>query len=224
MNCCGVDGCQQGWVIASREKGVVSFQVLPEFPSVLNLPFDIIAVDIPIGLPKKGPRSADRLARQTLGPRAPSVFSAPLRGMLVALDWEDACRIRLEIEGKKITKQAWGIMKKIREVDSALDPAVRTRVYEVHPELCFWRMAGNPMAFPKKKLQGRLERLSHLSPFGVSEGFVLEQRRLLKCKADDLIDALAALWTAEEIAAARAQAFPLSDEIDEKGLAMRIWA
>ena len=131
---------------------------------------------------------------------------------------------RCRSTSSRITRQTWGIIKKIREVDSALTPAVRSRVFEVHPELSFSRMSEAPMKFPKKKREGRQERLDYLKPLGVSEDFIREQRRFHRCQADDLIDALAALWSAARIADGRAEAFPVVDESDARGLSMRIWA
>jgi predicted RNase H-like nuclease len=76
---------------------------------------------MPIGLPERGPRACDLEARRLLGPgRASSVFPAPIRPVLVATSYDDACQIRLQVEGKKLSRQAWVIVPKIREVDDML--------------------------------------------------------------------------------------------------------
>jgi hypothetical protein len=81
----------------------------------------VIALDMPIGLPERGPRACDLEARRLLGPgRASSVFPAPIRPVLVATSYDDACQIRLQVEGKKLSRQAWVIVPKIREVDDML--------------------------------------------------------------------------------------------------------
>ncbi len=68
---------------------------------------EVIAIDIPIGLPETGPRECDVLARRLLGrARASSVFPAPIRAVLGAKDYQQACAIRHKIEGKKMSKQA----------------------------------------------------------------------------------------------------------------------
>lgn len=59
----------------------------------------------------------------------------PPRECLEARSYEEACRIRYRIEKKKISKQAYGILAKIREVDEflAVNEAARQCVAEVHP-------------------------------------------------------------------------------------------
>ena len=81
---------------------------------------DTLALDIPIGLTKRGARDCDRAARSALGPRRSSVFPAPPRAVLEARSWEHACRICEDVEGKRISRQAWALVQKIREVDRAL--------------------------------------------------------------------------------------------------------
>ena len=54
---------------------------------------------------------------------------------------------------RKVSKQLFNIAPKIREVDEALraDPDAAGRVFEVHPELAFWRLNGErPLTEPKK--------------------------------------------------------------------------
>jgi len=227
MVTCGVDGCRSGWVVARRENGLIGFSVVSGFSDILQLPVDVIAIDIPIGLPESGPRHADRLARQHLGwPRCCSVFSAPIRPLLTATTWREANTRRQQIENKGFSQQSWGIVDKIREVDAALQktPEHQHRVFEVHPELSFWQMAGKPMQHPKKKPAGRLERLKQLTSFGVSESDIHAHARRLGCNRDDVIDALAALWTAERIARREVRRFPEADHRDAVGILMRIWA
>ena len=91
-----------------------------------------------------------------------SVFPAPVRSVLAASSWEDACaRSRASAPGgKAISKQTYFILPKIREVDDFLRarPELREVVREVHPEVCFCELAGRPMDYPKKKQEGRDER------------------------------------------------------------------
>ena len=139
----GVDGCPGGW-LAVREwpDSRVDAQVYRSFSHLLtDHPSPAaIAIDIPIGLLDLGSRACDIAARQHLGfPRMCSVFPAPIRPLLAAVDHSDAGRIRSNVEGKKVSKQVFAILPKVREVDEALThtPAVRTVVTEVHPELSF---------------------------------------------------------------------------------------
>ncbi len=62
-------------------------------------------------------------------------------------------------QGKGLSKQAWAIVPKIREVDEALrvDERLRDKVKEVHPELCFTVMNdGTPMAHAKRTDAGEV--------------------------------------------------------------------
>jgi predicted RNase H-like nuclease len=137
----GVDGCPGGWLaLVDCKDGQPKAGGFARFADLLNaLPkAKVIAVDIPIGLPEVGARACDKHARHELAqPRGSSVFPAPLRAVLAARSWEEACTIRLRIEGKKMSEQAWGIVPKVREVDALLhkDAELAARVFEVHPEV-----------------------------------------------------------------------------------------
>ena len=94
----GVDGCRAGWVLAAVPRdgrGPSQVLVVPDLAYVVAEleagRLDAVAVDIPIGLPIRGPRAADVLARARLGPRRNSVFPAPARAVLGATDYADAC-------------------------------------------------------------------------------------------------------------------------------------
>lgn len=66
----------------------------------------VLGVDIPIGLADEGARHCDKEARRVLGqPRASSVFPAPIRPVLAAECWEEACTIRERAAGKRMSKQ-----------------------------------------------------------------------------------------------------------------------
>ena len=82
----GLDGCKGGWVGALLSPGgAVSWHFLADLRAGLALGADVVAVDIPIGLPDAGPRRCDQLARARLGPRGSSVFPAPVRAALAEI-------------------------------------------------------------------------------------------------------------------------------------------
>ena len=189
----------------------------------------ILALDIPIGLPDKGPRDCDLGARELLRPgRASSVFPAPIRPVLDATGYRDACDRRLEAEGKKMSRQAWAIVPKIREVDALLcqDPELRARVHEVHPEVSFYFLADkHPQQHSKKSKIGREERCALLEPmFGQRLRAALKELGKPACAEDDVLDAFAALWTAERIASGVSQTIPSAPPRDTFGLLMEIVA
>jgi predicted RNase H-like nuclease len=133
--------------------------------------FDIIAVDVPIGLLdayEVGGRACDRAARKFLGKaRRNSVFPAPVRPVLAATSWDDACaRSRASApHGNALTRQTFAILPKIREVGELLQtrPELRDVVREVHPEVCFCELVGKPMEHRKASILGREERMRALS-------------------------------------------------------------
>jgi predicted RNase H-like nuclease len=214
---CGADGCRAGWVAIHKDmdSGAVSWRLCSSARElVYGEPApSIIAIDIPIGLPDSGPRTADLEARRLLGRgRASSVFPAPIRPVLTAADYADACQIRLRVEGKKLSRQAWLIVPKIRDVDRALrqDPGLWARVHEVHPEVSFYFLAGGrSLSYGKKRKIGREERRALLAP--IFEPFLsaaLADRKSLASAEDDVLDAFAALWTAERIAKGMSRTIP----------------
>jgi predicted RNase H-like nuclease len=123
--------------------------------------------------------------------------------------------------------QAWGIVCKVNEVDAALQahPAWKTRVREVHPELCFLHLnGGQPMAYAKRFGGGKEERLALLRRvFGTAVDDALAAGGL-SCKRDDVIDAFVCLWTARRVAVGSASRLPAAPPRDKCGLAMEMWA
>lgn len=225
----GADGCPGGWLclIASDAKPIVG-RIFEDLPALLSfLPGSaVLAIDIPIGLPASGPRACDLEARRLLGPRASSVFPSPIRSVLRSATYEDACATREAVDGKRMSKQAFAILPKIREVDAVLrQPGLRCVVRECHPEVSFAQWAGAPLRHPKKKLPGRAERAALIDASWPGErarlGAGLPRGRFA---TDDLHDAFAALWTAGRIRAGRALELPATVELDEHGLRMEIVA
>jgi predicted RNase H-like nuclease len=225
----GVDGCPGGWLaLVECKDGQPKAQVFSSFTDLVNaLPkAQVIAVDIPIGLPEVGARACDEHARHELAqPRGSSVFPAPLRAVLAAQSWEEACTIRFRIDGKKMSKQAWGIVPKVREVDALLreDAKLTARVFEVHPEVSFATWAGEPMRYSKKKSAGKLDRRKLIMaewPEAITSCRAMLARE--RYALDDLYDAFAALWTARRISAMKSRAIPSISVCDANGLPMRI--
>jgi predicted RNase H-like nuclease len=143
MTVAGVDGCRAGWVVATEAEGTLAVEVVGQFSAVLERvaagALDAVAVDIPIGLPAAGSRRCDTEARRLIGPRRSSVFPAPARGLLGARSWAEAAGI---------SRQTYGILAKVAEVDAAVSPAAQDRVVEAHPEVSFTHLAGRPLHHP----------------------------------------------------------------------------
>ena len=228
----GVDGCKYGWFRVSRdlESDELHFDLV-EHVSELITKFprpSVLALDMPIGLPGKGQRTCDRMARKCLGfPRQNSVFPVPIRSALRAKTREEASAITSVQDGRKVGCQAWGIYPKIREVDEMLQTnfELRAIVREVHPEVCFWAWSNErPIEASKKTPEGKSQRLElaerWLGPNLLSKARGSHLKK--QVGDDDILDAVAALWTAIRIAAGTAQSLPKYPPTDDTGLRMEI--
>jgi predicted RNase H-like nuclease len=236
----GVDGCPAGWIVALvRSCGEeVRVRTVKRFAEIAAMPEApaVIAVDIPIGLPERivsGGRGPERAVRALLGARQSSVFSVPSRAAIYAPDYCAACRIARETSDppRQISKQLYMIAPRIRDVDATLrsDPAFGGRVFEVHPEVAFWRINGNrPLGEPKKVkgipyAPGLCLRQNLLTGAGLPPAVV----RAVPPEGagpDDLLDALACAAIARRLAAECAKPFPTLFSRDDYGLPMAIWA
>lgn len=236
----GVDGCPAGWVAAfvrpaGDDCAMAVFARFADVLAALQRP-DIVAVDVPIGLPARaghGGRAAENAVRPLLGARRSSVFSVPSRTAIEAADYAAACRAALASSDppRKVSKQLFNIAPKIREVDALLraDPALAARVYEVHPELAFWRLNGeHPLGEPKKVKSrphppGLALRRRLLQAAGLPAQ-LLDMPAPKGAAADDALDALACAAIARRIQAGTARPFPDPPPPDAYGLPMAIWA
>lgn len=229
----GVDGCPKGWFVVTEDsdQGELHYFIAPDFQELTGrlTNYHVIAVDIPIGLPDRGARDCDRLARQLLGPkRGSSVFPAPPRPCLGATTHREASDRRKALEYKGMSVQAFGILKKVGEVDTVMRGSAQVRrcVYEVHPEVSFMALNGGQVMLNKKKgAPGRNERRGHLRKiFSEPELVAARQNFLVKeVGHDDLYDAFVALWTARRIQSGIAERIPAAPTRDSHGLDMAIW-
>src|SRR5262249_32308316 len=226
----GVDGCRGGWlcVVAAGDCGPMAAVVAASFDALLRqLPADtLMAVDIPIGLAGRGARHCDVAARRRLGPgRGGSVFPAPLRDVLVEATYAGACGRREAIDGVRMSRQAFGLLAKVREVDALMiaRPALRSRVRECHPEVSFAEWAGGPLGHGKKSRAGRAERVVLIdSAWPGARARLAAELPRGRWTLGDLHDAFAALWTARRMRDGLAMTLPPAPEHDAHGLVMEI--
>ena len=225
----GVDGCKGGWIaVLAPPVGFAEARavVVPRFADIAALA-TLVAVDMPIGLPEHSGRNAETALRQLLGKRRSSVFPIPSRAAVYAIDYASARALALasSLPPRSVSKQAFNIFPKIREIDALLraDAALAARVFECHPEGCFRTMAGAPLGWPKRNSAGAAERRALLAAAGFAPAF-LDARPPRGAAPDDLLDACAAAWTAQRLAAGIARSWPEAPERDAHGLPMAIWA
>jgi myo-inositol-1(or 4)-monophosphatase len=225
----GADGCRGGWfAIVLTPDGQWQTELFQEISSLWKKYHEasLILLDVPIGLKESGfdERRCDIEARSLLGPpRASSVFRAPCR-QAIYVDIMETKFTNLQITGKSLPEQTLGIISKIREVDEMLlrETKARACFREVHPELCFWALAGRSMQHNKRKVEGFSERLNVLRSNNSNTAEIVDYA-LAKFKRkevwkDDILDALAAAITA----LGPLCSIPDPPELDEKGLPMQM--
>ncbi len=234
FNTLGVDGCPAGWVSVHlknhNEWCIELFTSIQELWDVHHHS-TLILIDIPIGLRdgETTPRLNDSAARKYLTrKRSSCIFPPPCRQALRAPSYEKANKINKNLTEKGLSKQAWNICSKIREVDDLLqnDQTARDVFIESGPELSYCLLNNNqPLKHYKKTKEGFEERFSILKSNCLSMTTPLDSRltnykRKQLC-IDDIMDA----WILA-IRASRGKSnlhvIPDNIEHDSTGLPMRI--
>jgi predicted RNase H-like nuclease len=211
----GLDGIPGGWVAVYLDSdGSQRFARARSAAELLSGRYDRAMIDMPIGLPERGYRQCDIDARSLVGSR---VFLGARSGVWAfrTLGEANAHYWRTEGAGRGISMQLFCIREKLREINTG--PALRG-LFEAHPELIFWRIAGRVL--PSKKSQsGREERTKLLEGKGIANlRSWLGMRRGTGIGRDDLIDACACAIAARDGTAS----LPHGDTSGGEGQA-RIW-
>ena len=211
----GVDGCKAGWVVVCEEDGNLEVRLLPKLSELFHTSWDMVMIDIPIGLSDVGRRLCDLFARERLGRKRSSVFFAPTRTQLPALDYE-------EVRVQGVSLQTFYLLPKIREVDDLISPADQVWFKEAHPELAFFARGETDMG-KKKSAGGRSSRQRVLeqvgSPFRLDDW---EKKFLRKdVGLDDMLDAAVLLEVARRWALGEPHKVG-GEQCDSRGLRMEI--
>ena len=237
----GVDGCRAGWIgVFMRVDDPQAHRIItaPTLAAIADAPEvpAVVAVDMPIGLPERtegSGRLPEQLIRPLLGGRQSSVFAIPARRAVEAEDYNEACAIAAAASDppRKVSRQGFAIFPKIREIDALLRarPDLMTRVYEVHPELAFWALNDRKALDQPKKVKGTpyapgmAQRCALLSRSGLLPDGLIHASPPRGAAQDDLLDALAGLTVALDIARGGGQPFPDPPGRDAHGLPVAIW-
>lgn len=196
----GIDGCKGKWLSVAISHAGYEVNLFDNIREVCEHyeRAESILIDMPIGLPEcANHMRPDAELRKALKGKASSVFNVPCRQAVYQTEYEKASATNHEIMGKKLSKQSFAILPKIKEVDLFLqtNPAWKNRLLESHPEYCFALLnAGVPVIENKQTDEGMIKRISLL------EQYYPNSRELLNCfkvrypalasKNDDLLDAL----------------------------------
>jgi len=151
--------------------------------------FDLIGIDMPIGMSIDGRRACDTAARKTLSLRSSTVFPVPPRSLVHLTDYAEANLLSKSQFGRGVPRQSFAIWPKIRELDE-LARSHPGRFIEIHPECSFTEMSGEvpptKHGEPGKKFREKVLR----------EHFGSVSTDLDGAKRDDVLDAHAVLWSA----------------------------
>lgn len=212
----GIDGIPGGWVaVYLSDNGDQRFAYAKSAARLLADPYDRAMIDMPIGLPERGYRQCDIEARALVGPR---VFLGARWGVwnFKTLGEANAHYWNQEGVGRGISMQLFCIREKLQELNEVPVPP---RLFEAHPEMIFWRIAGRVLA-SKNTAKGRAERIEILKEKGI--GRVqrwLGQRHGTGIGRDDLIDACACALAARDSTGR----VPTNGNLINRGAQAEIW-
>jgi len=212
----GLDGIPGGWVAVYLEgAGSQRFAHAGSIAQLLAAGFERAMIDMPIGLPERGYRQCDLEARKLVGSR---VFLGARRGVwnFKTLDEANAYYWREEGKGRGISMQLFCIREKLRELNEFPAPP---RLFEAHPEVIFWRLAGRVLA-SKRAPKGRAERIGLLERHGIRTiRRWLDHQRGTGIGRDDLIDACACALAARD----SMRRLPANTDPTSTGVGAEIW-
>ena len=192
----GVDGCGDGWLVVALVDGRFdSARLLPSVAGALELypSAECVAIDIPIGTEPDGFRAVDVAARKLLGPARSTLFETPPIEVLRQSTYAAALALCRKLTNKGLSRQAYGLREKILEVEPIA--AQDDRIIEVHPEVCFRRLAAGGAIQRKKTWNGLMQRRRLLESVGIIVPDSLDEAGQ-RAGPDDVVDAAAAAWTA----------------------------
>lgn len=229
--CIGVDGTKGGWIAAILEEldlSIVRFYTIEDlcnsYPNA-----SVVLIDIPIGLPESpADLRPDSLLRKSMKGKASSVFSTPCRQALACGDYQKASAQNKKVLDRKLNKQSYAIIPKIKEVDDFIIKHAewQNRLLESHPEFAFMTLNKNQPVFESKKTkEGQQIRKDLLSRHIKNLDQCLEQLAQFPKKQYPLDDVLDAICLAVIGRFGMCKGFltiPEKPNLDPQGLKMQI--
>lgn len=223
----GVDACKTGWVGVALEGAGANAYFAKTIEGLLARaaacgPVAVVAVDMPIGLPDRETRQADRLAQQEVGTLRSSVFTTPVREALDAPDHRTATAVNQARAGVGISIQAFSLKPRLIQVQQWVR-RTHYRVVEAHPEVSFAQLAGAPLNVSKKTWAGAARRCRLLTDAGIDLPADLGEAGS-QATVDDVLDAAVCAWTARRFARGEARSLPTPPQRFSDGLPCAIWS
>jgi predicted RNase H-like nuclease len=191
----GVDACPYGWFATVLTRASVETELYEDFSEVYTDNQEAqVLVDIPIGLPTGSRRRCDIEARDLLGCRGNSVFFPPCESVATIDDYNKANAKHQEELGYGLSQQAHAISDKINEVQAVVSEINDEEIYESHPELCFYALNGQPIAYSKSSKRGLAFRRQLLeqkrSDIDDEYEQVLDDTLRKEVRRDDILDSM----------------------------------
>ena len=216
------------WLHTKDSHGFGTLKTIDELTVLMDNTDAVVLIDMPMGLSETGPheRQCDKAARKLLKKRGSSIFPAPCRQSLTENEYPSASALNHAVTGRRLSRQTYHLMPKIRELDGFIRGAGRRlNIREFHPELGF--LALNrfvPLTFSKKTVSGQEERLEILSRYVPCSPAILSEaaKRFPRNQAgvDDILDALCGAVAASF--KDHLVSLPVVPETDPRGLPMQI--
>jgi len=198
----GIDACPYGWFATVLIGGSIETELYENFSELYSdYQESRVLVDIPIGLPTGGRRRCDIEARDLLGCRGNSVFFPPCKSAAAVEDYDEANTRHRDDMGNGLSQQAHAISDKINEVEAVVGDAYDEPIYESHPELCFYALNGQPIAYSKSSKRGLAFRrhLLEQKHSGMDDEYeqVLDDTLRKDVRRDDILDSMALALAAQ---------------------------
>jgi 8-oxo-dGTP diphosphatase len=227
--CIGVDGCKGGWIAAVYDHGnlrIEKYNVIEEI--IERYPhFNDFLIDMVIGFPSnQGHIRPDTTARSLIPGRTSTIFAVPSREAVYMNTEAEQIEANKRILEKGLAKQTMAIMTKMRELDVFLNANSQYKnvIKESHPEVCFARLNGTVVMSKKVDFDGMSERVHILKKYipDLEISVILTKAKELKCKADDIVDAICLAVTANLNCQGKGDSIPAEPMYDDNGLMMRM--